>query len=86
MSKVLCRQYNLEHGNEHLTAWLDAIDLRVGTKVTLRDSENPTIFWKVVGIGDTVLPKDEIKGAHDSKKWHGNDMPRGRIKGLKITN
>jgi len=84
MSKILCRQYNLEHGDEQLTAWLDAIDLKKGARVTLKDSEHPDVFWTVTGIGDTVLPKDEIKGAHDSRDWHKNDLPRGRIKGLKV--
>jgi len=34
-------------------------------------------------MGDTLLPKDDIKGSHNSKAWHGNDF-HGKLPGLKI--
>lgn len=78
----LYRQYNLISGNEHLTAWLQE-GLKKGWKVNLADSDNPVQWWKITSVGDTLLPKDEIKGSHNSKAWYKNDLPRGRIKGLK---
>ena len=81
--KTFYRQYNLESGNEHLTAWLDR-QLRVGWRVRLANSEEPEQWWTVTGKGDTLLLKEEIKGSHDSKKWFKNDLPRGRLKGLDV--
>lgn len=65
--KTLYKQYNLQSGDHHLTAWLDSIKLKVGTKLTLDDSEASNWVWTVKGIGDTILHKNEIKGSHNSK-------------------
>lgn len=73
--KKLYRQYNLEycptpdrHLVQHITAWLQD-GLKVGARVTLKDSENPQKWWTVAGMGDTLLPKDEL---HKKSQWNNN--------------
>lgn len=79
-SKTLYRQCNLRSGQSQMTCWLDE-RVRVGWRVTLSDSEDPTIWWTIESVGDTLLPRKEIKGAHASKNWHKNDF-HGVLKGL----
>lgn len=81
---TLFKQCNLSSGSEHLTAWLEADKVKPGIKVTLQDSEDPTKWWRVDSVGVTALPKEDIKGAHNSRKWFTNDMPRGRLKGISL--
>lgn len=80
---ALYKQCNLTSGNEHLTAWLEAEKVRPGIKVTLQE-DDPTKWWRVDSVGDTELPKNEIHGAHNSRKWFTNDMPRGKLKGISL--
>lgn len=79
--KILYKQCNLQNGASHITAWLEADKVKVGFKVTLKDSEEPEKWWTITSVGDTTLPKAEIKGSHNSKSWHDKDF-HGKLKGL----
>ncbi len=59
------------------------LKLKVGVRVRLEDSENPLQWWMINSVGETLLPKDEIKGSHNSKGWHDKDYHE-KLKGLNI--
>lgn len=51
-----------------MSAWL--IDgLEMGWKVTLKDSKYTEEYWEILGMGQTLLPKDEL---HRNSKWNNN--------------
>jgi hypothetical protein len=78
------KQCKLKSGNEHMVTCLpDEPKLKVGVKVSLKDSENPKQWWLVESMGNIALEKDDIKGSHNSKNWHKNDF-RGKLTGLNI--
>ena len=81
--KAIYKQCNLKSSNSVMTAWLEADKVRAGIKVTLKDSQDPARWWLITSVGDTALPKDEIKGSHASEDWYKKDF-RGTLKGLKI--
>ena len=83
MMSILYRQCILEMGNARITCWLEASKVRVGIKITLKDSENPTQWWKVVSVSGVELPRKDIKGSHNSYSWHEKDF-HGRFKGLGV--
>ena len=83
--KTLYKQCNLSNRDSHMTAWLDAAIVKPGIKVTLKDAEDPALWWTIDSVGETAMAKEDIKGAHGSKKWYGNDF-HGTLKGLQIKN
>jgi len=84
VNKILYKQCNLRSGQSLMTCWLED-KIQVGWRVTLKDSDNPSELWTIESIGDTALPRKEIKGAHASKDWHKNDF-HGVLKGLVVKN
>lgn len=81
--KTLYKQCNLLSGTYAMVAWLEADKVKLGMYVTLKDSEEPNLWWKIQSIGDTSLAKTDIKGAHNSEAWHRNDYRR-KLEGLII--
>lgn len=62
------RQYNLTSNDSHTTAWLEE-GLKVGNRVTLKDSMEPERWWTVTSMGDTRMLKEEL---HKKSKWNNN--------------
>lgn len=80
MQQDLYRQYTLRHENTEMIVWL--VDgLKKGTRVTLKDSDEPTLWWTIVTIGSFPLLKTQIKDSHTAKNWYKKDF-HGRLKGL----
>lgn len=65
-----------------MNCWLEANKVKVGIKVTLKDSDNPQCWWLITSIGETILPQKDIKGSHDSGSWFDGDF-HGKLNGLK---
>lgn len=61
-------QTQLRSGDTHLTTWLP-IDkkFRVGSFVTLKDSDEPNRFWEVVAITGNPIDKNAIY-----RGWNNN--------------
>lgn len=61
-------------------AWIDAKVAHAGTKVTLKDSENPDRWWEILQVYELEMDKEDIKDSHSSRKWFDNDLKRGTLK------
>lgn len=69
-------QCSLEHGTTSQIAWLDwRKDLKVGCYVTLKDSEDPLMLWKVISMGK-VLDEKSMSMQKRSESWFANDHRR----------
>lgn len=59
--------------------WLDYKKLKkakVGDRVTLIDSEEPDLIWRINEIYNIKLDADDIKGDIVSKNWFRTDYER----------
>ncbi len=79
---MLMQQYKLKRKDSELICWLEANRVKIGDHVTLKNSDNPKSWWKIVEEY-TKMELMDIKGGHQSYKWHENDF-HGKIKGLKV--
>lgn len=61
-------QVRLQSGKSHRVCWLRKEDkpFKVGSFITLKDSEEPDRFWRVMGIGEPKELKDIYRG------WNNN--------------
>lgn len=76
------KQCLLTNEESVLQAWIDATVARVGTRVTLKDSDDPDRWWEILEVYPTILDKEDIHGGHNSRKWHDNDLKRGTLQRL----
>lgn len=52
----------LINGNSTLQCWLEnRSNLKVGNRVTLKDSDDPALLWEVVSVGTVIKEKKELK-------------------------
>lgn len=78
------QQYKLQSDGKELVCWLEANRIKIGNKVKLKNSENPDAWWEVVEAF-TKMELADIKGGHESYKWHRNDF-HGKLNGLQVFN
>lgn len=62
----------LVSGNEKTECYLEPDKIKVGYRVTLKDSADPEQWWTIESIG-TPIAKHLIHDDHDSKNWHDKD-------------
>lgn len=77
---MMMRQYKLKNFHKEMVCWLEAGKVKKGDCVTLKNSENPKDWWLVEEVY-TKMDLAEIKGGHESYKWHKNDF-HGKLEGL----
>ena len=82
MASIRLQQYQLENENSLLVCWLEADRVKVGDRVTLKDSDNPMRYWTVTKAYSEKDSKD-IHDAHESKNWHKGDF-HGKLEGLNV--
>lgn len=60
-------QVDLQAGDRHLTCWVEAEKkVRVGNRITLKNHENPRLFWEVLRVGEPAEPSQIKRG------WNNN--------------
>lgn len=71
-------QCTIINGNSSQVAWLDKVDqLRVGCRVTLKDSPEPERLWTVNSIGKADDSKEVTVGiGKRSQTWFNTDFVR----------
>lgn len=72
----------LESDNQRLVAWLSAERIKPGFSVTLKDSDDPTRWWKILSMSQEY-EKGSIRTSHESKAIWEKDF-HGRFKGLGV--
>jgi len=58
-------QVDLQCGDRHLTCWVEP-KVKVGNRITLKNHENPRLFWRVLRVGEP-LDQSQIK-----RGWNNN--------------
>ena len=57
----MMRQFKLQSGTTTTTCWLeDSKKLRVGVRVTLKDSDDPKRWWVVVERGENLREASKL--------------------------
>lgn len=82
--KDLYKQCVLQSGDSVIVSWLLASEAKVGIRVTLKDSDDPTKWWTITSVGKQELAKKDIKDSHEAKNWYKKDF-RGKLKGLNVS-
>lgn len=71
------RQYRLENENASMICWLEDGRVKVGDRVTLRDSDDDAVLWQVKEAFSAT------DSSHINRGWGMTDMPRRRGKDKK---
>jgi hypothetical protein len=63
----------LKNGNSQIDAYLEfKSKMRVGVKVTLKDSEDPTIWWTVESMGEPI----DAELVERKENWYKTNFTR----------
>ena len=57
-------QVDLRAGNRHRTCWVDR-QVKVGNRITLRNSEDPGLWWEVLRVSTPVGAGSINRGWHN---------------------
>lgn len=58
-------QVDLRCGDRLLTCWVEP-KVKVGNRITLKNHENPRLFWEVLRVGEPTDPSQIKRG------WNNN--------------
>ena len=73
MKQVWYRQCVLSWEGATLVAWIEERGAEVGMNLTLEDAGDPNRVWKVIGVSDARISKDEaLVGARKAHTFKQN--------------
>lgn len=65
------RQCTLRHQDTEQVAWIEEYGAKVGNRITLKDSGDPTTLWTVMTVSRYRLTQQEVNdNQHRHAKWH----------------
>jgi len=66
------KQCVIKSGTSRIVAWLDADKIKVGIRITLKNSDEPRRWWKVLEISNHELVQKDIDKNHNPKALFGS--------------
>lgn len=65
MKQVNYKQCGLEQNGSRVVGWIEERGAKLGARVEIDELGG---FWEVVGVGETVRSKSEVKKAEDNAR------------------
>lgn len=66
------KQCLLKSDKSIMTVWLDADKVKLGIKVTLKTSEDPSKWWKIIAVYSGEFEQADVKKYHNPKALFGS--------------